>query len=152
MPHAADTGLVLQLLSGETSLVKVHTYQVRHASNNMCQVCNEGLHFVPLPVEDVARTASAGGPCLRKRNRCQKAEFALQTVNRRDMGLYVQKTITVLLVVHVFDCMADTFRPRLGMPKELPLQIHNARKALQLIDAGKQPMTQTARILVFEAS
>lgn len=54
------------------------------------------------------------------------------------MGLYVQKTITVILVVHVFDCMADTFRPRLGMPKELPLQIHIARKALQLIEAGKQ--------------
>ena len=61
----------------------------------------------------------------------------LQTVNRRDMGMYVQKTITVQLVVHVFDCMADTFRPRLDMPKELPLQIHNARNALQHIEKGK---------------
>lgn len=38
MPHAADTGLVLQLLSGEAPLVKVHTHHVRHTSNNMCQV------------------------------------------------------------------------------------------------------------------
>lgn len=62
----------------------------------------------------------------------------LQTVNRRDMGMYVQRTITVLLVVYVFDCMADTFRPRLDMPKDLPMQIHNARKALQLIEQGQQ--------------
>ena len=62
----------------------------------------------------------------------------LQTVNRRDVGMYVQRTITVLLVVYVFDCMADTFKPRLDMPKDLPLQIHNARKALQLIEQGQQ--------------
>ena len=54
------------------------------------------------------------------------------------MGMYIQKTITVLLVVHVFDSMTDTYMPRLDMPRELPLQIHNARKALQLIESGKQ--------------
>ena len=65
-------------------------------------------------------------------------DIMLQTVNRRDMGMYVQRTITVLLVVYVFDVMADTFRPRLDMPKDLPMQIHNARKALQLIEQGQQ--------------
>ena len=51
--------------------------------------------------------------------------------------MYVQKTITVFLVVHVFDFTTDKFRPRLDMPRDLPLQIHNARKALQLIENGR---------------
>ena len=61
----------------------------------------------------------------------------VQTINRRDMGMSrVQRTVTILLVVYVYDAVADTFRPRSDMPKDLPLQIHNARKALQLIDRG----------------
>ena len=66
-----------------------------------------------------------------------KCSRVLQTVDRRDMGMYVQKTITVLLVVHVFDFTTDTFRLRLDMPRDLPLQIHNARKALRLIENGR---------------
>ncbi|KAL3155135.1 hypothetical protein ABBQ38_011191 [Trebouxia sp. C0009 RCD-2024] len=93
----ADSLVVLQMLTGQTKLVKVHTHVVEPTSNNM-----------------------------------------FQTVNRRDVGMYVQRTITVLLVVYVFDVMADTFRPRLDMPKDLPMQIHNARKALQLIEQGQQ--------------
>ena len=52
------------------------------------------------------------------------------------MGMRFQRTITVLLVVYVFDFMADTYKPRPDMPKDLPLQLYNARKALQLIDQG----------------
>lgn len=64
----------------------------------------------------------------------------LQTVNKRNMGMHFQRTITVLLVVYVFDFMADTYKPRPDMPKDLPLQIYNARKALQLIDRGEGHM------------
>lgn len=135
MPYAADTGLVLQLLSGETPLVKVHTHHVRHTSNNMCQVSPATKVFI---LSKFKHGMLQGQPLSQKDHRCQNGEFGLQTVNRRDMGLFVQKTITILLVMHVFDCVADTFRPRLGMPKELPLQIHNARKALQLVEDGKK--------------
>ena len=54
------------------------------------------------------------------------------------MGVPLQRALTVLLVVYVYDTAAGTFKPLPDMPRDLPLQIHNARQALQLIDKGNQ--------------
>lgn len=42
----------------------------------------------------------------------------------------------MLLVVYVYDAVQDTFKQVPGMPPHMPLQIHNAMKALQLINEG----------------
>lgn len=42
----------------------------------------------------------------------------------------------MLLVVYVYDAVQDTFKEVPGMPAHMPLQIHNAMKALQLINQG----------------
>ena len=62
----------------------------------------------------------------------------LQTTNKQDVDKQLQRILTLLLVVYVYDATADTFRPLPDMPRDLPMQIHNARQALQLIDTGKQ--------------
>ena len=54
------------------------------------------------------------------------------------MGIALQRALTVLLVVYVYDTSAGTFKPLPDMPRDLPLQIHNARQALQLIEKGDQ--------------
>lgn len=46
------------------------------------------------------------------------------------------RKIKVLLVVYVYDAVQDTFKQVPGMPAHVPLQIHNAMKALQLINEG----------------
>ena len=46
------------------------------------------------------------------------------------------RKIKVLLVVYVYDAVQDTFKQVPGMPAHMPLQIHNAMKALQLINEG----------------
>ncbi|KAL0028992.1 hypothetical protein WJX77_010388 [Trebouxia sp. C0004] len=46
------------------------------------------------------------------------------------------RKIKVLLVVYVYDAVQDTFKQLPGMPAHMPLQIHNAVKALQLINEG----------------
>ncbi len=46
------------------------------------------------------------------------------------------RKIKVLLVVYVYDAVQDTFKQVPGMPAHMPLQIHNAVKALQLINEG----------------
>jgi len=62
----------------------------------------------------------------------------VQTIDRHDVGVRLQRVITVLLVVYVYDASADSFQALLDMPHDLPLQIHNARQALQLIDQGNR--------------
>jgi len=57
-----------------------------------------------------------------------------QTVDRNDVGVNIQRVLTVLLVVYVYDSAAETFQPLPDMPRDLPLQIHNARQALELIE------------------
>ena len=52
------------------------------------------------------------------------------------MGVGLQRTITVLLIVYLYDSAADTFRPLPDMPRDLPLQIYNAQQALHLIETG----------------
>lgn len=47
------------------------------------------------------------------------------------------RLIKLLLVVYVYDAAHDTFRQVPSMPVHMPLQIHNAMKALQLINEGK---------------
>ena len=42
----------------------------------------------------------------------------------------------MLLVVYVYDAAQDTFKQVPGMPAHMPLQIHNAMKALELIYEG----------------
>lgn len=49
------------------------------------------------------------------------------------------RLIKLLLVVYVYDAEDDTFKQLPSMPAHMPLQIHNATKALQSIDEG---MTQ----------
>ncbi len=46
------------------------------------------------------------------------------------------RKIQVLLVVYVYDAVQDTFKQVPGMPAHMPLQIHHAMKALQLINEG----------------
>ncbi|KAL3156301.1 hypothetical protein ABBQ32_012570 [Trebouxia sp. C0010 RCD-2024] len=46
------------------------------------------------------------------------------------------RLISLLLVVYIYDDLQDTFKQLPGMPAHIPLQIHNARKALQLVDEG----------------
>lgn len=47
------------------------------------------------------------------------------------------RLIKLLLVVHIYDAEQDTFKPLQGMPAHLPLQIHNATRALQSIAEGR---------------
>ena len=49
------------------------------------------------------------------------------------------RLIKLLLVVYVYDAEQDTFKPLPGMPAHLPLQIHNATRALQSIAEGRVP-------------
>ena len=60
----------------------------------------------------------------------------MQTIDRHDVGMRLRRVLTVLLVVYVDDASADNFTALPDMPRDLPLQIHNARQALQLIDKG----------------
>ena len=46
------------------------------------------------------------------------------------------RKIKVLLVVYVYDTVQDTFKQVPGIPAHIPLQIHNAMKALQMINEG----------------
>jgi len=62
----------------------------------------------------------------------------VQTIDRHDVGVRLQRVLTVLLVVYVYDASADNFKALPDMPRDLPLQIHNARQALQLIDKGNR--------------
>ena len=62
----------------------------------------------------------------------------MQTVDRHDVGVRLQRALMVLLVVYVYDASADNFQALPDMPRDLPLQIHNARQALQLIDKGNR--------------
>ena len=47
------------------------------------------------------------------------------------------RLIKLLLVVYVYDAAQGTFKQVPSMPAHMPLQIHNAMKALQLINEGK---------------
>ena len=47
------------------------------------------------------------------------------------------RVITLLLVAYVYDAVLDTFQQLPGMPAHIPLQIHNATRALQLIEEGE---------------
>ena len=49
------------------------------------------------------------------------------------------RLIKVLLVVHIYDAKQDTYTALPGMPAHLPLQIHNATRALQSIAEGRVP-------------
>ena len=46
------------------------------------------------------------------------------------------RLITLLLVVYLYDVDQDTFRQLPDMPESLPVQLWNAKKALQSIDEG----------------
>lgn len=46
------------------------------------------------------------------------------------------RLIVLLLVVYTYDDLQDTFKHLPGMPAHIPVQIHNANKALQLVDKG----------------
>ena len=62
------------------------------------------------------------------------------------MGVGLQRTITVLLLVYLYDSAADTFKPLPGMPRDLPLQIYNAQQALHLIETGAMHLHLTATL------
>ena len=46
------------------------------------------------------------------------------------------RLMTLLLVVYVYDMDQDTFVQLPDMPESLPVQLWNAKKALQSIDEG----------------
>lgn len=46
------------------------------------------------------------------------------------------RLIELLLVVYIYDDLQDTFKHLPGMPAHVHVQIHNAKKALQLVDTG----------------
>ena len=46
------------------------------------------------------------------------------------------RLMTLLLVVYVYDMDQDTFTQLPDMPESLPVQLWNAKKALQSIDQG----------------
>jgi len=56
--------------------------------------------------------------------------------------MHPQRSVQLLLMLYIYDPVADTFVPLPDMPAELPLQIHNAVHALQTIDAGKPDLSQ----------
>ena len=58
------------------------------------------------------------------------------------------RTIKLLLVVYVYDAEHDTFKQLPGMPPHMPLQIHNAAKALDFIDKGIQFHLDCLHLLV----
>ena len=51
------------------------------------------------------------------------------------------RLIELLLVVYIYDDLQDTFKHLPGMPAHIHVQIHNARKALQLVDTGTVAVT-----------
>lgn len=66
---------------------------------------------------------------------CQNLQPIVQGGSGEPKAASLRK-IKVLLVVYVYDAVQDTFKQVPGMPAHLPLQIHNAMKALQLINKG----------------
>lgn len=51
------------------------------------------------------------------------------------------RLIELLLVVYIYNDLQDTFKHLPGMPAHIHVQIHNARKALQLVDTGTVAFT-----------
>ena len=65
--------------------------------------------------------------------------YAVQQTNGEpNLDVQVQRAIRLLLVWYVYNAESDTFMPLMNMPADICVQIHNARKALDLIDAGQQ--------------
>lgn len=56
--------------------------------------------------------------------------------------------ITVLLVAYVYNAAHDTFAQLPGMPTNLPLQLHNAKTALQFIEEGQYSSVFGSGLLV----
>ena len=84
-----------------------------------------------LPSARVGRRREVLSRCM------QRNVSVLQTINRKNVGFKVLRTIKLLCTVYVYDEDQDEYRPLPDMPEDLPLQIYNARKALALIDAGE---------------
>jgi len=61
-----------------------------------------------------------------------------QTKDEPNLDVKVHRAIRLLLVWYVYNAESDTFMPLMDMPADICVQIHNARKALDLIDTGHQ--------------
>lgn len=62
--------------------------------------------------------------------------LAVQSGGGEPLQAPVPRLIQLLLVVYIYDDLQDTFKHLPSMPAHIPVQIHNARKALQLVDTG----------------
>ncbi|DBA96365.1 TPA: hypothetical protein ACH3X3_002538 [Trebouxia sp. C0006] len=102
------------------------------------QVLTWTLHKSPLRQAQYVQAKLINGRCelVKVKEHHELQTQTSETIDRHDIGVRLQRVITVLLVVYVYDASADSFQALLDMPHDLPLQIHNARQALQLIDQG----------------